>query len=49
MLRGVRGVLARIIRVYVYFAVVMFVSGLIGGAWLTMSGNDMTVIADLLQ
>ena len=49
MLEGVREVLARIGRVYAYFALVMFVSGVIGGAWLATSGNDIKVIADLFQ
>lgn len=49
MLAGVRKVLARVARVYAYFALVMFVSGVIGGAWLAMSGNDVEAIGELLQ
>lgn len=49
MLAGVRKLLPRIVRVYAYFALVLFVSGVIGGAWLAMSGNDMKVIADLFR
>ena len=49
MLQGVRKVLARVVRGYTYFALVMFVCGVIGGAWFAMLGNDIKVIAELLQ
>ena len=49
MLGGVRKLFAHVLRGYTYFALVMFVSGVIGGAWLAMSGSEIRVIADLLK
>ena len=49
MMSVVRKALVRVLRVYAYLALAMFVSGVIGGAWLGMSGNDIAALAGFLR